>query len=718
MFSLLFFVYRALLWALTPVLAALLIVHPRLRRRRGERWGLVSPEVEPGAVWIHAASLGEGRVCAALIRALREGQPTLGLIRTCTSDTAREQAVGADQSVFAPIDHPFAVAAFLDRVRPRCLVLVEAELWPVLLGMCRVRQIPVAVVNARIGPGLARLRAWPSLWAALTRDVEWITTDAATASLLGGFSVGDLKAEAPVGVPALQWSRPTIVAGSTHEGEELSVLEAVAALPETQTGGRRPLLVLAPRDPRRFEAVWSLITAQAARSPGLVVRRRTRIGARVEPDVDVLLLDTIGELGTLYQRASAAFVGGTFTPSVGGHSPAEALGSGCPVVHGPYVHSTPGAWDGVAGFVARTPAALASAFDAALQSPRATPKGARAADNAVRALELLWEADVPEERVLRPWLLPLVPFWRVGVAARFALARPRRIEGGHVVSVGALTAGGAGKTPVAAWIAGVMNGVVVSRGFGRDAGRDLRTAGEADKLGDELAMLARRGLPVVSSPDRAAAVARVFTQASPQTHAAVAVLDDGLQVAEVARDLEVVVVDVRFPAGGGMIPAGSGRLPLSSIARADVLWLNHAEPEQPVPAMIRRFVRPDTLVVRARYRAVGWLFRRQLLPLDALPDRPAGVFAGIAHPEGFFAQLRQLGVNIDRTWVFPDHHRYVWTDLQAFEAWRDTHVMITTEKDAARLPPDESVWALRVEPVLHSGDAELRERLTLLVGGE
>ena len=83
----------------------------------------------------------------------------------------------------------------------------------------------------------------------------------------------------------------------------------------------------------------------------------------------------IGELGTLYQRASAAFVGGTFTPSVGGHSPAEALGSGCPVVHGPYVHSTPGAWDGVAGFVARTPAALASAFDAALQSPRATPKG-------------------------------------------------------------------------------------------------------------------------------------------------------------------------------------------------------------------------------------------------------------------------------------------------------------------------------------------------------
>jgi tetraacyldisaccharide 4'-kinase len=167
-----------------------------------------------------------------------------------------------------------------------------------------------------------------------------------------------------------------------------------------------------------------------------------------------------------------------------------------------------------------------------------------------------------------------------------------------------------------------------------------------------------------------------------------------------------------------MIPAGSGRLPLSSIARADVLWLNHAEPEQPIPSMIRRFIRPETLVVRARYRAVGWLFRRQLLPLDALPDRPAGVFAGVAHPEGFFAQLRQLGVNIDRTWVFPDHHRYVWTDLQAFEAWRDTHVMITTEKDAARLPPDESVWALRVEPVLHSGEAELRERLELLVGGE
>ena len=716
MFALIFLVYRGLLWSLTPGLAALLRVHPRLRLRRRERWGFVSPEVEPGAVWIHAASLGEGRVCSALISALRVQQPLLGVLRTCTSDTARDQPVGADQNLYAPIDHPLAVAAFLDRVRPRCLVLVEAELWPVLLWMCRVRRIPVAVVNARIGPGVARLRAWPSFWAALTQDVEWITADAATATALGGFAVGDLKAEAQVGAPALHWSRPTIVAGSTHEGEEQAMLDAVDALAEGQPGAGRPLLVIAPRDPRRFDAVWQIITARAACAPSLVVRRRTRSGVRIEPDVDVLLLDTIGELGTLYAKASAAFVGGTFAAHVGGHSPAEALAAGCPVVHGPHVHSTPGAWDGVAGFVARTPAALTSALDAAMQSPRAPRKGARAAENAVRALELLWEADIPQERLLRPWLLPLVPLWRLGVALRFGLTRPRRVLGGRVVSVGALTAGGAGKTPVAAWIAGALNGVVVSRGFGRDAGRDLRTEGEADKLGDELAMLARRGIPVVSCPDRVAAVERVFSAASVDTHAAVAVLDDGLQVAEVARDLEVVVVDVRFPMGGGMIPAGARRLPVSSIARADVLWLNHAQPDEPVPAQLRRFLRPETLVVRASYKPVGWLFRRQLLPLNALPDRPAAVFAGVAHPEGFFAQLRLLGVNIDRTWVFRDHHRYVWTDLQAFEAWRDTHVMITTEKDAARLPPDESVWALRVEPALHSGEAELRERLGTLVG--
>ena len=148
MFAAALFVYRLLLWLLTPWLALVVALHPRWRLGARERWGLVTPEVEPGAVWIHAASLGEGRVAAALIPAIRATVEHAEVVRTCTSITARTQVVGADQTLYCPLDAPFAVNAFLDRLRPRCLVLAEAELWPVLLEACRTRGIPIAVVNA------------------------------------------------------------------------------------------------------------------------------------------------------------------------------------------------------------------------------------------------------------------------------------------------------------------------------------------------------------------------------------------------------------------------------------------------------------------------------------------------------------------------------------------------------------------------------------------
>lgn len=704
MFPAVFALYRFLLWLATPWIAGISVLHPRLRAHVRERWGLVTPEVEPGAVWIHAASIGEGRVAQALIPAVRGALPGVEILRTCTSPTARDQSAGADQTVFAPLDVPLAVNAFLDRVRPRCLVLAEAELWPVLLDACRARDIPVAVVNARLGPALRRWKRVPGLWEALTRDVSWIAPDAATARELGGIAVGDLKVEATLGKSTLAFSRPTVIGGSTHASEERALLSAMADLHP------RPLLVLAPRDPRRFDDVWQLIEA----FPG-VCRRRSQLGSVVDVEVDVLLLDTIGELGTLYSQAAVAFVGGTFRETVGGHSPAEAAAAGCPVVHGPHIHANPGAWEGVAGFPARTPMALASALLAALEAPRPAPRSAKAAEATVRALEILWEAEAPPERPLRPWLWPLVPVWAAGVWVRDLLARRRRVAGGKVISVGALTAGGAGKTPVAAWVAGVVQGTVVSRGYGRDTGSELRVTGEADALGDELAMLARRGVPVVSSPDRAKGVAAVFARPGAGRRA-VAVLDDGLQVAELARDLEIAVVDVRFPGGDGMIPVGTRRLPLAALRRADVVWLNHASADTPVPARLRAHVRSDALVVRGSYRPVGWLERGALRPLGDLPAGPVVAFAGVARPSGFFRQLRELGLELDRTWIFPDHHRYTWSEIEAIHEYHHTHVIVTTEKDAARLPLGASVWALRIETLLHSGESELRARLAALVG--
>ncbi|MFN7147110.1 MAG: tetraacyldisaccharide 4'-kinase, partial [Myxococcota bacterium] len=189
--------------------------------------------------------------------------------------------------------------------------------------------------------------------------------------------------------------------------------------------------------------------------------------------------------------------------------------------------------------------------------------------------------------------------------------------------------------------------------------------------------------------------------------AGIAVLDDALQYGDVARDLEVVVVDARWPTGGGPIPVGTGRVPISWLRRADVVWVNHGS----LPRRLAKHLRPDAVVVEATYKPVGWLYRGERLPLDALPPRPAVAFAGIARPEGFFRLLRRVGVRLERTWVFPDHHAYVWGDLHGFEAWMDDHVVLTTEKDAARLPPDAQVRALLLEPEIVAGREALEAKL-------
>lgn len=686
-----------LLWELaltllSPLVAALAALVPALRAGYGERLGAVVPEVEPGAVWVHAASLGEGRAAAGLLPALRAAAPGIEVIRSATSPLGRAQEVGADQSLCLPLDAPPFVAAWLDRVRPRALVLVEAELWPCLLAACRRRGIPVALVQARLGRGMRRLRALPGAWPALTRGIRFYAADAGTGAELGCPVTGDLKATAPRPARALDWGeRPALVAGSTREGDEAALLAAWRGL------RGRPLLVLAPRVKERFEPVWRL-----ARSAGFAVARRSALLGPVPPEVEVVVLDSVGELAGLYPYAGAAFVGGTFDAALGGHSPSEAVAAGLSVVRGPEIHAHAARWAEVPAFVARTPGELPAALAAALATPPREPPGEAAATRTAAALAPLLAAPIPPERPLRPWLWPLAGAWLVGTIVR---PRPARRVGVPVVAVGALTAGGSGKTPVAARLAEALaerRPALVSRGHGRDPGGEARGAGSAARLGDEAAMLAARGLVVWTAPDRRRAIAEAVRDG-----AGLVVLDDALQYGGVARDLEVVVVDARWPGGGGPIPVGTRRVPWAWLRRADVVWVHHG----PLPERLAGWLRPDALVVEARYEAVGWTHRGRAAPLASLPVGPVFAFAGIARPEGFFSTLRRQGVRPTRCHVFPDHHRYTWAELQELQNWADDHVVVTTEKDAARLPADAPVWVLRVEPVIVRGEAELRARL-------
>ncbi len=671
----------------TPFLPFLILL-PRLRVGFRERLGMAKIEVEPGAIWIHAASLGEGRLAANLIAGMQE-QLDLPILRTCSSATARNVDVGADQTLLLPFDNPLLLGRLLDRVRPRILILVEAELWPCLIAAAARRQIPV-VVGARVGHGLRRLAQLPGMWSSLRKKIVWMPVDAEAAAFGGGEPTGDLKAGAQTTVAALRWKGDAVIGACTYVEEEGPLLEAVRKL------NPRPLLVLAPRESDRFGTVAAWLQQQGEN----FVRRSSLTDGRVPAGVQVLLLDSFGELGGLYVQARAAFIGGTFVARVGGHSPMEAAAVGCPVVHGPHTRSNAAAFDALDSFLCLEPEDLAESLSEAMAAPRGNALAQQGQDRVDRVVERLLPLLRPSaapERWLRPILWPLSLLWSLATALRPRPLVRARIP---VISVGSLLAGGAGKTPVAAWLAERLNGqpVVVSRGYGRRRGSDVRTSGEAKDLGDELCMLARRGLRVASAPDRRLAVERAASEG-----ATIAVLDDGLQVGGLARDLEVVVVDARWPGGGGPIPVGERRLPWSWLGKADVLWVNHG----PLPQELRPFLKPGVVVVEARYRSVAWLRRGQRLPLESLPKRPVVAMAGIARPEGFFRQLRRLGIRPVRAWAYPDHHNFTWMDLQSIEAWLDDHLVLLTEKDAARLPRDLGAHALVVEPELVSGEEEL-----------
>ncbi len=252
---------------------------------------------------------------------------------------------------YCPLDLPWAVRAYLNALRPRMLILAETEFWPNLLNGCFRRDIPVAVVNARISD-----RSWPryqmlrSLWrpilGRLRRVLAQSTTDAERLIELGCepafVSVsGNLKfdvraaqeAEATSILKTLGSGMRILVAGSTLEGEEAALLEA---WPRVLAADPNLIMVLAPRHPERFAAVAALLAGLGKSS----VRRSEWKGKPVSaiPALlpgQIVLLDTIGELASVYSLAAVAFVGGSLVPS-GGHNPLEPAQFGVPIVMGPH----------------------------------------------------------------------------------------------------------------------------------------------------------------------------------------------------------------------------------------------------------------------------------------------------------------------------------------------------------------------------------------------
>jgi 3-deoxy-D-manno-octulosonic-acid transferase len=344
------------MWLLyqAAVALALLLGGPWLILLRGRhylptlpgRLTLTLPPAPAGrALWIHAVSVGEVGVAATLARALPADLPLLVTTITPTGQ-ARARALFAGRATVAylPFELGFAVRRFLRRFQPRALLLVEGDLWPLVLREARRREIEAMVVNGRVSdrsfPRLERLRRFLGpLFDPVRRFGMQTAADRERLLALGIDAgkvevTGNLKYEtpAPTATPSLDaelravaGGRPILVAGSTMAGEEEMVLDAFVSL----GGGDRALLVIAPRHPERFGEVAALMARRSQQ-----VARRSALPLATAQQPGIVLLDTLGELASVYRLAAGCFIGGTLVPK-GGHNPLEAARWGTPIAVGP-----------------------------------------------------------------------------------------------------------------------------------------------------------------------------------------------------------------------------------------------------------------------------------------------------------------------------------------------------------------------------------------------
>jgi 3-deoxy-D-manno-octulosonic-acid transferase len=375
-----------LVYSLLMGLAALLLTpywliqgirHGKYLSNLKERLGLSFPALEKlptartGAIWLHAVSVGEVLAGVTLAKRLKEEFKESPLVVSTTTITgqalARERMPFADAVIYFPLDWAFCAKRATTAVQPAIVVVLETEIWPNFLREASRRNVPVVFVSGRISDrSFARSQSWlsvagfylrPFLKDALGRAAGfWMQSekDAERVKALGAPPekvriAGNLKydLERPESTPLAEWleaelarngRRPLIVAGSVVATEEPLALIAFGV---AQGEYRKALMVLAPRKPERFDAAAAFITESQR-----TYVRRSKLSVRspsgqmtggnetqIADDVTVLLLDSIGELASLYRLADGVFVGGSLVES-GGHNILEPAAFGKVAVFG------------------------------------------------------------------------------------------------------------------------------------------------------------------------------------------------------------------------------------------------------------------------------------------------------------------------------------------------------------------------------------------------
>ena len=360
MYSLYSFITLLAVVALSPYFVYQALRHRKYVGGLGERLGYLPLSLNADgddSIWVHAVSVGEVLAAAPLMAELRRCYPQLRLFLSTTTLTgqrlAQQGAADVDGVLYFPFDWAFCVRRTVNRLKPRLFVMIDTEIWPNLLRECRRRGIPTVLANGRLSSrSFPRYRMIRPLFRHVLADVdrfcvqggeaagrfEELGADPARITVTGSLKFDALNVEPRPGRGGdhvlrffrMSPNRPVLVAGSTLQGEEASIIRAFNRL---RAGGGRPLLVIAARHPERFAEVERLCLSE-----GLSTVRRSDLPIDAEPRGDVVVLDTIGELAALYQIATVVFVGGSLVRA-GGHNILEPAALGKPVVFGPHMEN-------------------------------------------------------------------------------------------------------------------------------------------------------------------------------------------------------------------------------------------------------------------------------------------------------------------------------------------------------------------------------------------
>jgi len=670
-----------------------------------------------------------------LLRRLRAERPSVQLFVSTTTlagrATAEQKLAGlADGVFYAPLDYRSTVRRVLRQLRPSLVVVLETEIWPNLYREAKRSGASLLIVNGRISDrALPRYqnRRWFFRHVLAQPDAILVQTEEdARRYVIAGAPPGRVRAGGNLKydfTPPASGIAPDIATFLNETGSK-QVLIAASTMPPAAAGdvdeddavieafrelsAARPglLLILAPRKPERFD-----VAAEKLLRAGVAFTRRTSLKALSLPGV--LLLDTIGELAALFDAADVVFMGGTLAMR-GGHNILEPAYFGKPIIVGPHMENFAAIAEEFRRAEALTliqrPSELAGAVtqllgDGSTRGPRAREIARSKRGVTVSMAGEIWEAfseGVPSplhKLPARVVLTPLSWFWSAGHSINVAasLAAQRSLET-PVISIGGLTMGGVGKSPMVAHLAERLraagrNPAVLTRGYKRKSAEPivLVRRGEIaslDLTGDEAQIFLRAG-------DAHVGIGRnrydVGLQMEQRFAPGVFLLDDGFQHLRLARQQDIVLIDGLNPFGGGVFPLGRSRESAHGLSRATALVVTRAEPGQHNTGLERQLRRYSSApIFRCRVTPREWAGVNSTLniPVAEAPFRKVAAFCGLGNPRSFWSTLEELKLDLVFHWAFGDHHSYRPGELQRLLAQAQdcgAEALVTTEKDALNL---------------------------------